>query len=92
LGIREVAITQDDNTPSLTQGEGLRWVVNRRKTLPFWFNLKFDVSFYSFLNTGDLQVLTGSVLSGSQTTRLRHNQDEESRGQLPTEALGYSAY
>ncbi|KAK2683834.1 hypothetical protein RAB80_001780 [Fusarium oxysporum f. sp. vasinfectum] len=42
LGIREVVITQDDNTPSLNQDKGLRWVVNRRKALPFSFEYKTD--------------------------------------------------
>ncbi|KAF5663918.1 hypothetical protein FDENT_13009 [Fusarium denticulatum] len=41
LGIREVIITQDDDTP-LTQGEGFTWVVNRRIALPFWFKSKSD--------------------------------------------------
>ncbi|KAF5604864.1 hypothetical protein FPCIR_717 [Fusarium pseudocircinatum] len=40
-GIREVIVTQDDDTP-LTQGEGLTWVVNRRIALPFWFKSKSD--------------------------------------------------
>ncbi|KAF5628794.1 hypothetical protein F52700_7886 [Fusarium sp. NRRL 52700] len=41
LGIREVVMTQDDDTP-LTQGEDLAWVVNRRIALPFWFKSKSD--------------------------------------------------
>ncbi|KAF5571539.1 hypothetical protein FPHYL_285 [Fusarium phyllophilum] len=43
LGIRKVAITQDDNTPSLNQGDGLRWVVNRQKDLPFSIKVKSDL-------------------------------------------------
>ncbi|KAF4338688.1 hypothetical protein FBEOM_7394 [Fusarium beomiforme] len=42
LGIRKVIITQDDNPPSLIHDEGLRWVVNRRQRLPFWFKAKSD--------------------------------------------------
>ncbi|RBQ76619.1 hypothetical protein FVER14953_00283 [Fusarium verticillioides] len=41
LGIREVIVTEDDDTP-LTQEEGLTWVVNRRIALPFWFKSKSD--------------------------------------------------
>ncbi|KAH7208066.1 hypothetical protein BKA60DRAFT_599195 [Fusarium oxysporum] len=37
-----LVITQDDNTPSLNQDKGLRWVVNRRKALPFSFEYKTD--------------------------------------------------
>jgi hypothetical protein len=67
LGIREVVITQDDNTPSLNQDKGLRWVVNRRKALPFSFEYKTDVSYFSILdNTGDLHLLTGFALLGSE--------------------------
>ncbi|KAF5541060.1 hypothetical protein FMEXI_8081 [Fusarium mexicanum] len=40
-GIREVIMTQDDDTP-LNQGEGLTWVVKRRIALPFWFKSKSD--------------------------------------------------
>ncbi|KAI3574276.1 hypothetical protein IWW34DRAFT_823364 [Fusarium oxysporum f. sp. albedinis] len=42
LGIREVVVTQDDNTTSLNRDKGLRWVVNRRKALPFSFKYKTD--------------------------------------------------
>ncbi|KAG9508109.1 hypothetical protein J7337_001669 [Fusarium musae] len=42
LGIRQVLITRDDHTPSLNQDEGLRWVINRRKPLPFSFKYKTD--------------------------------------------------
>ncbi|KAF5984965.1 hypothetical protein FCOIX_2308 [Fusarium coicis] len=42
LGVREVLITRDDHTPSLNQDEGLRWVINRRKPLPFSFRYKTD--------------------------------------------------
>ncbi|RYC88446.1 hypothetical protein BFJ63_vAg8664 [Fusarium oxysporum f. sp. narcissi] len=42
LGIREVVITQDDNNTSLNRDKGLKWVVNRRKALPFSFKYKTD--------------------------------------------------
>ncbi|ENH61708.1 hypothetical protein FOC1_g10016535 [Fusarium oxysporum f. sp. cubense race 1] len=73
-GIREVVITQDDNTPSLNQDKGLSWVVNRRKALLFSFEYKTDVSYFSILdNTGDLHLLTGFALLGSEAAWLGHN-------------------
>ncbi|EMT61152.1 hypothetical protein NOF04DRAFT_9256 [Fusarium oxysporum II5] len=67
LGIREVVITQDDNTTSLNQDKGLRWVFNRRKALPFSFKYKTSISYFSILdNTGDLHLLTGFALLGSE--------------------------
>ncbi|KAJ0135722.1 Uncharacterized protein HZ326_21253 [Fusarium oxysporum f. sp. albedinis] len=39
---KSLVVTQDDNTTSLNRDKGLRWVVNRRKALPFSFKYKTD--------------------------------------------------
>ncbi|KAF5663782.1 hypothetical protein FCIRC_11071 [Fusarium circinatum] len=42
LGIRDVVITEYDSIPSLNQDKDLRWVVSRRKALPFSFKYNTD--------------------------------------------------